>query len=100
MVTHQQLQRAGLGTDRGDLYGARPVPDDAMLDGVLQQLRQHHRQRCRHLGRQHTERARTTQLHRPPCDVEHHRRDAVGDGVEVDGLVERPGQGLVDDRDG
>jgi hypothetical protein len=72
-----------------------------VLDGVLQQLGQHHRHRGRRLRGQHAERALPAHPYpaRQRAQVGDHRAQPVGDVVEDDALLDGLAQGLVHDGD-
>ncbi|MCL6640818.1 MAG: FAD-dependent oxidoreductase, partial [Candidatus Rokubacteria bacterium] len=74
---------------------------EAVLEGVEQQLVEHHRQRGGHVGRQHAERGGPAQvdLRLGGGDVDGGGRDAVDHAVEGHLLVDRGRQRLVHDRD-
>ena len=101
VVVDLHLEPPGRAQHRGRACCAR-LAGETVLDGVLADLGQHHRQRRRHLGRELTERALAGRGQlgglraRRRCT---HRGQPVGDLVEVDALVERLAQRLVHDRD-
>ena len=73
----------------------------AVLDGVLEQLGEHHRDRGRGLRAQHAEGALPADP-RPAAERAHvgdHAAEPVGDVVEGDALLDRLAERLVHDRD-
>ena len=73
-----------------------------MLDGVLDQLCQHHHERHRQLGGEHPEPVTVAHRHRRlPCGDVDHRGKQPGDGlVHVDLFVDAAREQLVHGRDG
>ena len=79
-----------------------PAVGEAVLDGVLHQLGEDHRQRRGVLGPQLAEAAPPVGAHPVPLargHLDHRARAPVGDLVEVDRLVEALAQRLVHERD-
>ena len=72
---------------------------EAVLQGVLQDLGEHHRQRGGDLGVQDAEAAGAPAGHLARGDLRDHRQHPVGDLVELHPLVQVLGQRLVHDRD-